>query len=72
MLENRNWELTVFDHETYATYYAQSAETSYVGGEKKVQSNLTRDEAMAMLSLFGTPNECGSDSCYCVNAVDGK
>jgi hypothetical protein len=58
--ETRDWLFSVNDHEEYSTYYSQHESSGRLSGEKILQSNLTKAEAMALLSLIGEPSYCGT------------
>jgi hypothetical protein len=63
MMENREWEFSVVECGTCNTYYAQSKESHYPA-EKILQADLTKVEALALLSLIGEPEKYSDDSYF--------
>jgi hypothetical protein len=65
MMEHRDWEIVITERETYTIYYAQTKSARNIIDEQILQSNLTKDEALALLSLIGSPEVIGVNSdCY--------
>jgi hypothetical protein len=64
MMENRDWEFCVVGYETGGAYFAQHKSTRRDSDEEILQSDLTKAEAMALLSLIGEPNVLTLNSCY--------
>jgi hypothetical protein len=53
-MDNRDWEIVSYDT---VCYYAQKNNAQHCAGESVLNSNLTKDEAMALLSLIGSPSK---------------
>jgi hypothetical protein len=54
-MEAKDWEFSVRDYEFDVTYFAQHKSTRRDSDEEILRSDLTKAEAMAMLSLIGVP-----------------
>jgi hypothetical protein len=54
-MEAKDWEFSMRDYETGVTYFAQHKSTRRDSGEEILRSDLTKAEAMALLSLIGNP-----------------
>jgi hypothetical protein len=64
-MKNKDWLFSVCESSRVFGYYAQH-KSSCLSYEQILQSDLTRDEAMEMLSLVGEPIR-QFDVCYSVH-----
>jgi hypothetical protein len=62
-METRDWEFSVLVYKKYTIYYAQP-KSRRMPPEQTLQADLTQSEAMALLSLLGTPQEYRNDSYF--------
>jgi hypothetical protein len=63
-MKNRDWEFVVIESLLDTpTYYAQH-KIRHMPREQILQSDLTKTQAMALLSLIGTPQKYRNDSYF--------